>query len=82
MKDEGDEDDMYMHHRNEIFSILSRFMKICYHDEKNIPPDAMVAIRELITGKYMWHIFICVCLSICLSVCLPVCMYVSMHVGR
>ena len=57
MGDEGSYD-MYMQHRNEIFAILSRFIKICYDDEKSIPPDAMVAIRELITGKYVLYVCI------------------------
>ena len=52
------------HYRNEVIVIVSRLVKICYQDEKDIPSDAIIAIRELITGTHLWmyiYIYVCVC---------------------
>ena len=47
----GEEGSFEYFHRNEILTVLSRFLKICYDDENKIPPEATQAIGELITGN-------------------------------
>ena len=64
------------HYRNEVIVIVSRLVKICYQDEKDIPSDAIIAIRELITGTHLW-IYICIYIYICVCVVLHI--YINMY---
>ncbi len=49
----NDEGSLDAIHRNDILNILSRLLRTCYGNENNIPPDAIIAIRELVTGIHL-----------------------------